>query len=171
MKRWLPLALLLPACACWEGGARQPAQQEPSREALIRVNRDAMRLEDRDIALYAQRQGLATVKSATGVHVQLLRDAPGEAVRPEQLAVVNYRLELLDGAVAYATEAGKPESFRVGHDDVESGLHEAIQQLSPGDSAIIIIPSYRAHGLIGDQERIPPRSSVVYRIGLVRVVP
>jgi FKBP-type peptidyl-prolyl cis-trans isomerase len=52
---------------------------------------------------------------------------------------------------------------------VESGLHEAIQLLSPGDSALFIIPSYRAHGLVGDMEQIPMRSTVVYHIGLVRL--
>jgi FKBP-type peptidyl-prolyl cis-trans isomerase len=52
---------------------------------------------------------------------------------------------------------------------VESGLHEGVQLLSPGDSAILVIPSYRAHGLIGDQDRIPMRSSVVYRVGLVKL--
>jgi FKBP-type peptidyl-prolyl cis-trans isomerase len=54
-------------------------------------------------------------------------------------------------------------------DNVESGLHEAIQLLSPGDSALFVIPSYRAHGLIGDQDRIPMRSTLVYRVGLVAV--
>ena len=37
------------------------------------------------------------------------------------------------------------------------------------DSAIIVIPSYRAHGLIGDQDRIPMRSSIVYRLGVVAI--
>jgi FKBP-type peptidyl-prolyl cis-trans isomerase len=41
--------------------------------------------------------------------------------------------------------------------------------LSPGDSALFIIPSYRAHGLVGDMEQIPMRSTVVYHIGLVRL--
>ena len=41
--------------------------------------------------------------------------------------------------------------------------------MSPGDSAMIIIPSYRAHGLAGDQNKIPMRSSVVYHIGLVKL--
>lgn len=128
-----------------------------------------MRLEDRDIGLYVSRHGLSPTMSGTGVRLQMLRDQPGDPVHPEQLVAVNYRLELLNGDTAYATAAGRPESFRVEHDDVESGLHEAIQAMSPGDSAIIIIPSYRAHGLIGDMERVPPRSSVVYHLGVVRV--
>ena len=61
------------------------------------------------------------------------------------------------------------DRFLVEMDDVESGLHEAIQLMSPGDSAVVLIPSYRAHGLIGDQDRIPMRSSLVYHIGLLKL--
>lgn len=141
----------------------------PTAQDLERENQRILRIEEGDIDSYVQRHSLEPVKSGTGVRVQLIRDKEGAPVKPEQLARVNYRLELIDGSVAYETEAGKPESFRVEHDDVESGLHEAIQRLGPGDSAVIIIPSYRAHGLIGDRERIPMRSTVIYYLGLVDV--
>ncbi|MBK9177570.1 MAG: FKBP-type peptidyl-prolyl cis-trans isomerase [Flavobacteriales bacterium] len=165
------IASLLAVAGCGSDGPRSPGQPVPSgKDQMIAQHRQAVRLEDRDIALYIERHGLVTVKSGTGVHVQLLRDSPGDPVRREQAAMVNYRLELLNGDTAYATDPGMPETFRVEHDDVESGLHEAIQLLSAGDSAVIIIPSYRAHGLVGDLDRVPPRSSVVYRLGFVRVM-
>jgi FKBP-type peptidyl-prolyl cis-trans isomerase FkpA len=165
-------ALLILAGACNRGAGPSAQPQVPvDREGLIRSNRDAMRLEDRDIALYAERHGFGSAKSGTGVVVHFVRDSAGAAVAPEQVAVVRYTLQLLSGEEVHATEPAHPEAFRVAHDDVESGLHEAIQRMSPGDSAVVIIPSYRAHGLIGDQDRIPPRTSVVYRIGLVRIVP
>jgi FKBP-type peptidyl-prolyl cis-trans isomerase len=72
---------------------------------------------------------------------------------------------LLNGDTCYRTANGA-ETFRVEHDEVESGLHEAIQHLSEGDSAIIVIPSHRAHGLAGDMAKVPMRSTVVYAIGL-----
>ena len=136
---------------------------------LLQENRDAIKLENRDIDLYVQRHELQMLTSGTGVRRQVLRDVEGPNARPGEWATVNYRMELLNGDSAYASAAGQPESFKVEEDDVESGLHEAIQELSAGDSAIIIIPSYRAHGLIGDQQRVPMRSSVVYHIGLVKV--
>ncbi len=136
---------------------------------MIEENRTAVKLEDRDINLYVQRYGLEMTPTGRGVRYQLLRDVEGVNVRPGQWAFIHYRVELLNGDTAYASEPGSPEAFLVEMDDVESGLHEGIQMLSPGDSAIVIIPSYRAHGLIGDQDRIPPRSSVVYHLGLERV--
>lgn len=141
-------------------------QGTPAGGELVRENKDAVKLEAHDIQLYAGRHGLSLTPTGTGVSYQMLRDVEGPTARPGQWARVNYRLELLNGDTAYATRAGEPESFMVEMDQVESGLHEAIQRLGAGDSAIIIIPSYRAHGLIGDQDRIPMRSTIVYRLGL-----
>lgn len=164
--RAIIFSLLLGACNS------DPVSQPPPREQdMIQDSRDAVKLEDRDIDLYVQRFGLRPERSGTGVRHQLLRDLPGDTIRSEEWARVNYRMELLNGDTAYASVVGEPESFLVEMDDVESGLHEAIQHLSPGDSALIIIPSYRAHGLIGDMDKVPPRSTVVYRIGLVKKTP
>lgn len=170
MKGLLHLSLLALFLGCGNDGRVPVVQRKaPTAEALIRENRDAVRLEDRDIELYAQRMALQPQRSPRGIRYQMLRDVPGEVARPDQWATLNYRVELLNGDTAYATEPGKPESFKVEMDDVESGLHEGIQFLSPGDSAILIIPSYRAHGLVGDMDRIPMRSTVVYHIGLVKL--
>src|SRR5690606_35662969 len=98
-----------------------------------------------------------------------VNDMEGEKAAPGQWAMVNYAALLIGGDTAYASDPGKPEAFKVEMDDVESGLHEAIQLMSPGDSAVIIIPSYRAHGITGDQNRIPTRSSIIYHVGLVKV--
>lgn len=161
------LFMLVAAC---NGPSPAPVQQKPmNAEDLVRGNRDAIRLEDRDINLYIERYALDPQRSGTGVRHLLLRDEPGAAVKPGQWALVRYRMELLNGDTAYTSDPSGPEGFLVEEDNVESGLHEAIQHLSPGDSAIIIIPSYRAHGLIGDMDRVPPRSTVVYRIGLAGI--
>lgn len=169
MIRYLHLPLLSLMIACG-GGDRSPLPGGPAQqERLIGENRDAVRMEDRDIRLYAARMELDLITTDRGVRYRMVRDVPGEPVRPGQWAMVNYRSLLLNGDTAYASKPGQPESFKVEMDDVESGLHEGIQILSPGDSAILVIPSYRAHGLIGDMARIPPRSTVVYHIGLVKV--
>ncbi len=164
-------AIILGAAVSCGGDGRAPVRHGtmPTPDELVKENMDAIRLEERDIDLYAERNGLALTKSSTGVRLLFVRNAEGQVARPDQWAKVNYVVELLNGDTAYSTEPGRPESFVVEMDQVESGLHEAIQLMSPGDSALVVIPSYRAHGLIGDQDRIPMRSTVVYRIGLVAV--
>ncbi len=170
MRTFAPVLFgLFMAC---EGDGRVPTQQRtmPSSDDMLKENRDAVKLEDHDIELFAKRIGLELTPTARGVRYHLLRDMEGPKALAGQWATVNYRLELINGDSAYATDEGKPETFLIERDNVESGLHEAIQLMSPGDSALVVIPSYRAHGLTGDQARIPMRSTVVYRIGLVSVM-
>jgi FKBP-type peptidyl-prolyl cis-trans isomerase len=50
---------------------------------------------------------------------------------------------------------------------VESGLHEGVQMMHVGDKMRFILPSFRAHGLTGDNSKIPPLTSVVYEIELL----
>lgn len=163
----VPAVLLLATC----GQNNSPPTRAPhtDRDSLIAENRDIMRLEERDIKLYIERHGLAPRTTGTGVRFQFFHDEPGPVAKPDQLVTVAYRVELIDGRECYASDPGAPESFRVEHDDVESGLHEAIQLMSAGDSALVIIPSHRAHGLAGDMNKIPMRSTIIYRIGLKRV--
>ena len=168
MKHLLVPALLL-LTTCGEEGPHPVPNTVPDQAERMKENQRAMRIEDHDIDAYVERHALTVQHSGTGVRWAILRDVPGDTASVDQLVQVNHRVELIDGRACYASEPGKPESFRVEHDDVESGLHEAIQHMSPGDSAIVIIPSYRAFGLIGDQNKIPGRSTVIYHIGLVKV--
>lgn len=171
MRRSSVIGLLVLLCAC------DPDTGQPPPKAAVPVDADALvaeqkrflEREKRDIVNYLRRHDLPVANTATGVHVVLLRDLPGDTIRPQQWAAVNYRSELLDGTLVHASEPGRPEAFLVEMDEVESGLHEGIQHLSPGDSAVIVIPSHRAYGLIGDLDRIPMRATVVYHIGLVDI--
>ncbi|HEX2618298.1 MAG TPA: FKBP-type peptidyl-prolyl cis-trans isomerase [Flavobacteriales bacterium] len=133
---------------------------------LLDKNKVLTEREDHDIDDWVARHGAALIRTGTGVRYKLVRDVPGDSAQPGQAAVIRFQVELLDGTVCY-TSGGGTETFRIEHDDVESGLHEAIQHMSSGDSAVIVIPSHRAFGLAGDQDKIPMRSTVVYRLGLV----
>jgi hypothetical protein len=164
------LALLGLAAAC--GGALQPppakvgsAGHVDKDEVLMAENRDIARLEQRDIDGWVQRHGLLMHRTGTGVRIGWVVDSAGATARPGQTVAIDFTVELIDGRVCYSS-GGEVRDFRVEQDNVESGLHEAIQSLSPGDSAVIVIPSHRAHGLAGDMDKIPMRSTVIYRLRL-----
>jgi FKBP-type peptidyl-prolyl cis-trans isomerase len=164
----MAMALLI-GCGDRQGKLSNKPRPSPQLEQLIKDNQDALKEEERQIDRYVRRSGLPFQRSPRGVRYVILRDAPGPTIRPEQWATLHYRMELLNGDTAYSTAEQGAESFKVEHDDVESGLHEAVQLLSPGDSAVFILPSFRAHGIAGDRDRIPMRSSVVYRVGVAKV--
>lgn len=171
MKRVVPFALVL-FIACGDGGEMPrakvgTAQQPEEDQGLLEVNRTIAEREALDIDAWITRQGLAMERTGTGVRIRVIADSAGPVARPLQTASILFTVSLIDGTVCYASAPGEPEEFKIEEDNVESGLHEAIQRLGPGDSAIIVIPSHRAYGLAGDSRKIPMRSTVIYHLRLV----
>lgn len=157
---------------CGDGMEAPPAKVGSGQESgqgpgLIAENRALAEREALDIDAWIARHGLAMERTGTGVRIKLITDSVGANARPLQTASILFDVSLIDGTVCYASAPNEPEDFTIEKDNVESGLHEAIQRLSPGDSAVIVIPSHRAYGLAGDSKKIPMRSTVVYHLRLV----
>ena len=166
-------SLPLFALACTSPPDPPPAKvgstSVPERDdVLMAENRELARLEERDMDGWEQRHGRTLQRTGSGVRIGIIEDAPGPQAKAGQIAVVVFAVELIDGRQCYAS-TGEPREFLIEQDHVESGLHEAVQLLSAGDSAVIVIPSHRAHGLVGDLDKIPPRSTVIYRLRLLAV--
>jgi FKBP-type peptidyl-prolyl cis-trans isomerase FkpA len=166
----LPLVALF--IACGDGPDAPPAkvgtvQGKGQDQALVEENKRLAQREALDIDGWITRQGLNMERTGTGVRIQLIEDSAGSNAEPLQTAAVRFRVSLIDGTTCYASPPDGTEDFLIEKDNVESGLHEAIQHLSVGDSAIIVIPSHRAYGLAGDSRKIPMRSTVIYHLRLV----
>lgn len=168
------LLLAIPLAACESGGNAPRAKvgstgEHAPNEALLAENKLLAEREARDIDAWIARQGISMEGTGTGVRIKLVEDSTGVNAIPLQTASIIFNVSLIDGTVCYASAPGEPEDFTIEKDNVESGLHEAIQHLSVGDSAIVVIPSHRAYGLAGDSRKIPMRSTVIYHLRLVAV--
>ena len=59
--------------------------------------------------------------------------------------------------------------FLVGQGGVESGLEEGVLLLKQGSKATFLMPPHLAHGLVGDDDRIPARAILKYKVEVVDV--
>jgi FKBP-type peptidyl-prolyl cis-trans isomerase len=127
--------------------------------------------EDDEIELFLQRhEDWKMTKTGTGLRYMIYaRSGNTDTARVDQLVTVDFEISLLDGTVCYSSKENGPESFIVEHADIESGLHEGMQYMCTGDRAKFILPSHMAHGLIGDEEKIPPLTPVIYDIHLLKI--
>lgn len=170
-KVWLAILLLgnvLLSCQCNDKVVeREETSSEVRKESLIEENQRWARQESRDIDNFVQRKGLQMETSGTGLRYAIEALGEGAKAQPGQVAVIDYRVSLLDGTLCYSTDSLGAEEFLVEMDDVESGLHEGIQLLRVGDKAKFIIPSHLAHGLAGDRQKIPMRSPIIYELELM----
>jgi len=127
--------------------------------------------EEQDIENYFKRRGLVPQKTGTGVHYVVYEKAKKDTVKIKHMNYVTamFDISLIDGKLCYSTKETGPLEFQVGKADVESGLQEALEFMHQGDKALVLIPSHRAHGLLGDMEKIPSLATVIYDIKILKV--
>jgi FKBP-type peptidyl-prolyl cis-trans isomerase FkpA len=159
------MSLLLLA-TCQEQPDGRPMTQQEMEERLMEMNRQLTDDEKKDIDRFIKKQKWPMKATGTGLRYWIYTDVEGETPSPGQLAEVSFSVSLLDGTECYKTEEGETRTFKVEQADVETGLHEAIQYMSPGDSAKLILPSHLAYGLAGDMNKIPLKSTLVYDLVL-----
>lgn len=112
-----------------------------------------------------------TTKTGTGLRVFVYSKSENtDTARVGDQVLVDFNIELLDGTECYNSTEKGPEAFVVEKTDLESGLHEGMQFLCTGDRAKFILPSHLAHGLIGDSEKIPPLTPVIYDIHCLEIM-
>jgi gliding motility-associated peptidyl-prolyl isomerase len=169
--RYFTLFLLLSLIiSCREN--TKPANQinqQQLQEPLIRINKRLMQKESSEINAYILRKKLQMKQSGTGLRYQILNQGSGDFVKSGMLVTVNYSVALLDGTPCYSSDSSGPRTFRVDQDQIESGLHEGIKLMKKGEKAKFILPSHLAFGLVGDDNKIPGRATVVYEIELTDI--
>ncbi len=125
---------------------------------------DAERIES-----FAKRRNWNMKQTETGIWYEIYEHGKGKKAQEGQTALLNYKISLLDGTLCYSSDSLGAKAFVIGHGGVESGLEEGILMLHEGDKARFIFPPFRAHGLLGDQKKIPARSIVVYELELLEL--
>jgi FKBP-type peptidyl-prolyl cis-trans isomerase FkpA len=140
------------------------------KESLQKANRYLTTLDAERIANYVKRRKWNMKETKSGIWYEIYEKGDGEKAKEGQIAVLNFKISLLDGTLCYTSDSIGAKEFAIGHGGVESGLEEGILLLHQGDKARIIMPPFRAHGLLGDMEKIPPRSIIVYELELLKLI-
>jgi len=147
------------------------AEEAPSQKEvdMIKVN-EYLNIQDRRlIEKYIQRAGWDMKETETGLWYTLHDPGEGEKARKGMVATLAYKSLLLDGTLVYSSENLGEKRFKLGQGGVETGLEEGLLLLNKGDSATFILAPHLAHGLIGDQKKIPPRAALIYHVRLLNL--
>jgi FKBP-type peptidyl-prolyl cis-trans isomerase FkpA len=160
--------LLLWLASCGGEEHNHPVIKPYTKEQLMDANKADTRRESDDIDAYIRRHGWEMKASGSGLRYQFIaQSAKGDTAKTGQWAKVSYKVFLLDGTLCYSSDKDGMKDFKIGEDHVESGIHEAILLMKTGDKLRFVLPSARAHGLLGDGDKIPPRAPVMYEVQLI----
>ena len=172
MKYLLPI-LFLVLLACGNDEEANMIVNDPNwtKDESINMNSQFSMEESEEIDLFlSTHQDWDMTKTGTGLRYMVYHKSDStDSARVGHMVTVDFEISLLSGEICYSSTENGPESFIVEKADIESGLHEGVQYMCEGDKAKFIIPSHAAHGLIGDTEKIPPLSPVIYDIELLKI--
>ncbi len=140
------------------------------KEPLIKANKQIVRTENEQIDDLLKRYEWKMHKTGTGLRYMILKTGEGKQVQEDDIIRLDYVLKVITGDVVYSSEVDGPLEFRVGKGNVGSGLDEGVRLLHDGDKARFVIPSYLAYGLIGDQNKIGKKATLIYEIEHLEIV-
>ncbi|MFN5296322.1 MAG: FKBP-type peptidyl-prolyl cis-trans isomerase [Flavobacteriales bacterium] len=173
MRTLLPFIALLFIAAC-KGKSPSPMTEQDMARAqkdLVEENRRQHNAEMKNIKEYIEKSGVPMEETSTGLHYRIYENGTGPKALKDEHVWIAYSIGLLDGTICYTADVTNPKHVHIGHDNVESGLHEALQLMRAGDKARFIFPSHLAFGFTGDSQKIPQNASVIYDIQLLRIEP
>ena len=165
------MLVTLVTIGCTEKGKDQKSANttEDPGESLEKVNRYLVKSEKQDIENYIRRHGWQMEESGSGLSYEIYQNGEGEKAEEGKVAVLLYKTWLINGDLVYDSETDGLKEFLIGKGGVESGLEEGILYMRVGDKARFILPAHLAHGLPGDEKKIPPRTAIIYELELIKL--
>jgi FKBP-type peptidyl-prolyl cis-trans isomerase len=103
-----------------------------------------------------------------GIQIETLKPGSGDKPKVTDTVQVHYTGMLIDGTkFDSSVDRGQPAEFPL--DGVIPGWTEGLQQMQVGEKARLVIPSDKAYGDEGRPPRIPPGSTLVFEVELIKI--
>ena len=154
---------------CGEKKEISDAEVNRIQQGMIKETKKQHEQEIKDIRHFIKKNNWPMQETASGLQYWIYEPAADSSSKGkiEDIASISYVITLLDGTECYKTSDAAPKQVRIGRDNVETGLHEALQLMRVGDKAKFIMPSHLAFGFTGDSGKIPQNATVVYDLHLI----
>lgn len=174
MKKYVLIILLISqVAACKDDNVIYQARKIDNsgwKDTLELVNRSLIIIDKERIDAYVNRRNWNMKETESGLYYEIFEKGKGEKAQKGLIGKIKYRVELLDGTFCYSSDSTGIKTLKIGQGSVEGGLDKALLMMRKGDKARIILLPHLAHGLLGDFEKIPARSILVYYVELVELI-
>jgi len=141
-------------------------QVNEMKTRMLNINRIVINNQADSISKINQANSWGLEQSKTGLWHKVYHVGQGDTARANNVVSISYEVSLLNGKKCYSSDSLGIKTFILGHGGVESGLEQGLLLMRQGDSARFVMPPHLAHGLIGDQNKIPRMSIIVYDVVL-----
>lgn len=140
--------------------------QQYMRESMERKSRKAR---EEGMAFLSENRTKEGVKvTASGLQYKILNEGTGKSPSANSSVTVHYVGNLLNGyEFDSSVRRGQPATFNL--QQVIRGWTEGLQLLKEGGKAILYVPSELGYGERGAGAQIPPNSTLIFEVELIKV--
>jgi FKBP-type peptidyl-prolyl cis-trans isomerase len=157
LLKYLSLYLLIILFSCKE---EEVVKVDPkwSNNNSIQLQQELAEEESINIRLFlAGHKSWKMEQTGTGLQYYIYEGKKGKVkAKTGDKVEVAFEIKDLDGELYYKTTEMETRIFTFEKSDVETGIQELIKLMSVGSKTHAIVPSHLAHGLLGDNAKIPP---------------
>lgn len=107
-------------------------------------------------------------ETESGLQYRIIKEGTGKSPKATDNVTVHYTGMLTDGTV-FDSSVEKDEPATFGVSQVIPGWTEALQLMKEGGKAEFVIPSDLAYGEQGAGQQIPPNSTLVFEVELIKI--
>ncbi len=170
MRKFFYIFVALFLFSCQEEEPEKPREVNWTKSDSYTLGKNVAENEELKIRIFLESHKKWEIQqTGTGLRYYIYEKGDGPSPQRKQVAEIEYVVSLLDGTECYRTEDDEYEELLVDQSDVETGVQEAIKLMHVGDRAKLIIPSHIGHGLLGDQNKIPPLTTLVVDLHLLGI--
>lgn len=142
---------------------------KPSKETITDINRYLSEKDKAVIEGYGRRNKLKLTLSESGYYYHIFSKGNGKAIAQNSTVFITGTLALVDGTPCYTYTPEEPKAIAIARSPEITGLHIALPMLKEGAHALFIFPPNLAFGLLGDNNKVPPRATIVMNINILKV--
>lgn len=163
-------SLLLVAC---EKKLQMPSNKyivaDSSSADMVKLNKLLFDVEQEEIKAYVTDSKLDFKQTKSGVWYAITQAGSGANIKRSTAVLIDYKVETLQGLLCYDFTRAKQQTLVVGQSQREHGFNEALTLLHEGDKAVFVAPSNLCFGMLGDADKVPPRTALVYTINAIKI--
>lgn len=160
------------SCECSSKQSRQdhPAQRPMTGEERMEAQRAFLKRERESIEAYIKDRNLDVERAGNGMYYSIIKDSSAaQIVESEDVVEYAYEISMLNGSLLFTSRQLGNGRLKIDKEDAEIGLHESLKKLGLGDEGLFILPSHLAFGVAGDQDRVPPKTALVYELKVLNI--
>ncbi len=133
-------------------------------ENMIKHQKALLVKDSLNIEKYLEVKQWKTTHSGTGLRYEVYFQTDLDSIKSGDQVFLDYVITDLSSDTLYSSQKSGVMSLIVDYSQAETGLHELLKNMKLGESARAVIPAHLAHGLVGDDYKIPPNTSLVFEL-------